>query len=117
MSDKVAEILPFDYGAITDEHKSAIQEIITLAEQHGKHDFAEFLKVKFKIKEIPSYDLESSDFVKACKIAGLYCSIQGWVQEGVEPDIIKFPLIAMCADIRDFESLIPVIKNMVQNEN
>ena len=28
MSDKVAEILPFDYGAITDEHKSAIQEII-----------------------------------------------------------------------------------------
>ena len=111
MNDKVAEILPFDYGAITEEHINAVSEIIALAEQQGRYDFADFLRVKFKIKEIPSYDLENSDFVKACKIAGLYCAIQGWVQEGVEPDLIKFPLVAMCADIRDFEKLVPIIKN------
>jgi hypothetical protein len=71
----------------------------------------------FKLKEIPKANIDDSPFVAACKAAGLYCAIQGYIQEGQEPDIIQYPLIALCDDIRKFELLVPIIKSMELNEN
>ena len=105
----------FDYGNITDENKAAALEIANMLESQGLKDLAESIKVKFKIKEIPKYDVESSPFVVACKAAGLYCSIQGYVQEGVEPNIIQYPLLAVCSDVRNLEKLIPIVKSMELN--
>lgn len=102
----------FDYGNLTDENKAAALEIANMLESQGLGDLATSIKIKFKIKEIPKYDLESSPIVSAIKEAGMFCSVQGYLQEGAKPDIIQYPLIAVCADIRHFERLIPIIKSM-----
>ena len=102
----------FDYGNITDENKAAALEIADMLERQGLKDLAESIKVKFKIKEIPKYDLDKSPIVAALNQVGLFCSIQGYLQEGAEPDIMQYPIIAVCSDIRNFEQLIPIIKSM-----
>jgi hypothetical protein len=105
----------FDYGDIKEEHKEAAAEIINLLNQQGLGLVGEMIKVKFKLKEVPKYDPASSPFVAACAEAGVYCAIQGYIQEGVEPNLIQYPLMAICEDIRKFEKLIPIIKAMEEN--
>jgi hypothetical protein len=102
----------FDYGNITDDNKAAALEIANMLSSRGLNDIADAIKIKFKIKEIPKYDVEKSPFVTACKTAGVYCSIQGYAQEGMEPNIIQYPLLSLNADIRNFEALIPILKAM-----
>ena len=106
----------FDYGNITDENKAAALEIANMLSGQGMNDVAEAIKLKFKIKEIPKYDIDNSPWTVACREAGVYCGIQGYVQEGTEPDIIQYPLIAVCSDIRNFEKLVKIIKNMELND-
>jgi len=113
----VTEVPVFDYGALTDEHKEAAQEIAEYLQTQGLTDVANALRLRFKLKEIPKMSIDDSPFVAACKAAGLYCAIQGYIQEGQEPDIIQYPLIALCDDIRKFELLVPVIKSMELNES
>ena len=116
-STPVTEVPVFDYGAINDDHKAAAQEIAEYLQTQGLTDAANALRLRFKLKEIPKMSIDDSPFVAACKAAGLYCAIQGYIQEGQEPNIIQYPLVALCDDIRKFELLIPVIKSMELNES
>lgn len=102
----------FDYGNISDENKAAALEIANYLDSQGLSEIATAIKIKFKIVEIPKYSLDASPIVEAFKRAGIYCSVQGYVQEGVAPNIIQYPLLSINADIRHFEALIPVIKSM-----
>ena len=106
----------FDYGDIKPEHKEAATEITNLLRSQGQEMLAEMIKLKFKLVEIPKYNMDSSPFVAACKEAGLYCGVQGYLQEGEEPNIIQYPVVSICDDIRRLEKLIPVIKSMELNE-
>jgi len=113
----VTEVPVFDYGALTEEHKAAAQEIAEYLQTQGLTDVANALRLRFKLKEIPKVSIDDSPFVAACKAAGLYCAIQGYIQEGLEPNIVQYPLVALCDDIRKFELLVPVIKSMELNES
>jgi hypothetical protein len=113
----VTEVPVFDYGALTEEHKAAAQEIAEYLQTQGLTDVANALRLRFKLKEIPKVSIDDSPFVAACKAAGLYCAIQGYIQEGQEPNIVQYPLVALCDDIRKFELLVPAIKSMELNEN
>lgn len=100
----------FDYGSLNDDHKKAAEEIASLAEQHGMSMFADLVKTRFQVKEIPKYDISQSEFVKYCDKAGLHLGIQGFIREGGEPDIIQYPLMTLCDDVRKLEKLVEVIK-------
>jgi hypothetical protein len=115
MSEELQHV--FDYGDIKPEHKEAVAEVISLLRSHDLGTIADMLKIRFKIQEIPKYDASTSPWVVACTEAGIYNAIQGFVQEGVEPNIIQYPLMAVCDDIRKLEKLVDVIKKMELNEN
>lgn len=100
----------FDYGSLNDDHKKAAEEIASLAEHHGMSMFAELIKTRFQVKEIPKYDISQSEFVKYCEKAGLNLAIQGFIREGTEPNIIQYPLMTLCDDVRKLEKLVEVIK-------
>jgi len=101
----------FDYGFINDDHKKAAEEIAALAEQQGMTMFAELIKTRFQVKEIPKYDISNSKFVQYCEKADLRLVTQGFLREGIEPDVIQYPLMVLCDDIRRLEKLVEVIKN------
>jgi hypothetical protein len=116
-TNPVTEVPVFDYGAINDDHKAAAQEIAEYLQTQGLTDAANALRLRFKLKEIQKMSIDNSPFVVACKAAGLYCAIQGYIQEGQEPNIIQYPLVALCDDIRKFELLVPIMKSMELNES
>lgn len=112
-----APIPAFDYGSITDEHKSVVVEIASLLRDKGLDPIANELTTRFKIVEIPKFDLHGSPFVSACKEAGIHGAIQGYIQEGLDANAIQYPVVSICDDIRNLDKLIPIIKAMELNES
>ena len=102
----------FNYGDITEQHKEAAMEIASLIANSGNEMLAELVKQRFKVVEIPRYDINLSPFIDACKEAGVFAAVQGYLQEGSDLEKIEYPLVSICEDIRKLEKLIPAIKNL-----
>ena len=103
--DKLVE--PFDYGSIKKEHLEAATEILrVLKEELRVSDLAlEYIKLKFQIKEIPTYNIEDSKLYKAAKKANLYLPIVGHIVEGTGLESKKYPVIGISEDIRKLDKL------------
>jgi len=101
----------FDYSTLNDDHKTAAAEIAIFLENQGHGELASVIKHRFKIEEIPFYNLENSEFFNYCREAGLFCAVQGYVHENVNtPDAIQYPIVCLSDDIRSLERLVAVIK-------
>lgn len=103
----------FDYGTITDEHKEAVQEVMSLAKQFGNEEFAEFIKHKFKIIEPLRLPYEITTFYQECEKVGIKVHLMGYVQDngGSDPTLPSYPVVSITEDIRKLEELIKSIKN------
>ena len=102
--------LVFDYGHITSEHKKVVEEVINIANSSGHEMFAELLKIKFQIKDIPIHDINNSEFINICKKINVTYTVQGYTKETINGEEIKFPLISVCADIRQLDKIIETAK-------
>ncbi len=109
MSEQLEHL--FDYGSINDDHKAAAKEIAELADQMGNSMLSELIKTRFQLKTIPKYPLEESIFVKECLKADVKVVTQGYVRVGTEPDIVQYPLLAICEDVRNLDKLVISIRN------
>lgn len=108
---KTTDLVPmFDYGSIKEEHQSAALEISNMLKSLGHTDIAEEILVRFKIEEIPTYNLEESEFIQEMKEAGMYVAIQGFLKEGTGKDAFQYQLVAVNGDIRQFNKLIANLK-------
>jgi hypothetical protein len=98
----------FDYGAITEEQKKAILEVMDLAKESGNEMFAEFIKHKFKIVEPLRIDHKESEFYKVCESHGIKVWLMGYVQDkgGLDPTEPSYPIVSVTEDIRKLENLI-----------
>jgi hypothetical protein len=102
----------FNYGGITEQHQEAAVEIANLIAESGNPILAELVKQRFKVVEVPRYDINLSPFIDACKEAGVFAAVQGYMQEGSGLEKMEYPLVSICEDIRKLEKLIPAIKNL-----
>lgn len=100
----------FDYGSINEDHKKAAEEIAQLSESMGNEMLAQLIRTRFQIKEIPKYPVEQSPFVQECLKADIKVVTQGFIREGEEPNIIQYPLLAVCEDVRNLDKLVKSIK-------
>ena len=65
------------------------------------------IKHRFKIEEIPFYNLENSEFYNYCTKAGLFCAVQGYIHENINtPDAVQYPIVCISGDIRTLEKLV-----------
>lgn len=102
----------FDYSTLNEDHKSAASEIAIFLESQGLGDVASVIKHRFKIQEIPFYNLEDSEFFKYCQEANIFCAVQGYIHENVNtPEAVQYPIVCISEDIRSFDRLVKVIKN------
>ena len=102
----------FDYGAISEEQKKAILEVMDLAKESGNDVFAEFLKHKFKIVEPVRVDHKEYDFYKHCDSNGIKVWLMGYVQDGGgnNPAEPSYPVVSITEDIRKLEELVAYLK-------
>jgi methyl coenzyme M reductase subunit D len=98
--------LMFDYHIVNDDHKAAVSEVCRLLEGMGQAHLTDHIKRKFKVIEPPKYDLNESEFIKACNDAGITYSVQGHLF-GNEVD---YQMVGIVEDIRKLNDFIKKIK-------
>ena len=92
----------FDYGDISDKQKEVVKEIIDLMrarEQIPCGMFAEELKQKFQLEEIPMKKIEDSVWGQLTKNERLGVSIQGHRLSVEDGKKIRIPHVGFSADL------------------
>ena len=93
----------FDYGNITDSDKVIVREIIDLMRDRGQVPcsmFAEELKTKFNLVEIPMKSIDDSVWGQMTKDERLGQSVQGFRQSTNEKgEKIRIPHVGFSADL------------------
>lgn len=105
----------FSYGILSDDHVAAAKEIANVIEQYGHPDLAEVIRTRFKIKQIPTFDIEQTKFHQYALQSQLPYSIQGMVREGFDTTAINYPVVSITGDIRKFEKLVNNIQLDAEN--
>jgi hypothetical protein len=93
-------IKPFNYGNITEEHKTAIREVISLCQLVGNSAFADMLKKKFELELPNRYDHEQHQFVKRCRELNIDVHVMGHLSDGSA----EYPIISITEDVRKLEN-------------
>ena len=93
----------YDYGNITDSDKKVVREIIDLMRQRDQVScgmFAEELKTRFQMVEIPMKSIEDSVWGQMTKDERLGQSVQGFRQATDEKgEKIRIPHVGFSADL------------------
>ena len=93
----------YDYGDITDSDKKVVTEIIDLMRQRGDVPcsmFAEELKTRFQMVEIPMKSIEESVWGQLTKDERIGQSVQGYRQATDEKgEKIRIPHVGFSADL------------------
>lgn len=102
----------FDYGALSEDHKAAAEEIAKFIKDQGHAQLGDLILQRFEIKQIPTYDLTQSKFYQECQKAGIFCATQGFLQEGSGLEAMQYPLCVISGDIRQLDKFIDSIKGI-----
>lgn len=104
-------------NTISEEQKKAMMYAARFLQERGQNDLAEELLLKYNVKKLKEYDLNSSEFIQYLKDAGITYNIQGFVTVGSGNDAIKYPILVLTGDIMRWEIAFQKMKyEMLQNE-
>ena len=108
----------FDYGDISDEQKKVVKEIIDLMRARDQVPcgmFAEELKQRFQLEEIPMKKIEDSVWGQLTKDERLGISVQGHrltVEDGKK---IRIPHIGFSADLDYLDEFVNRLTKKIKN--
>jgi DNA-binding LacI/PurR family transcriptional regulator len=91
-------------NSISEENKRGIRAAAEFLEENGHKDLAFRLLQKYSAKDIPTYDVENSQFVSWLRREQVGYNTQGYVTVGVGEDAIRYPIINLNGDIMRLES-------------
>lgn len=106
-------IKPFDYGNITEEHQTAVNECAKICEQHGLTQMSAMLKQHFKIEEPETYDITDSEIYQLVQGTGIGIHAGGYVHEDAG---IRYPFAVLQADVRTFDAWIKNLKEQFRSQ-
>ena len=109
----------YDYGDITDSDKKVVTEIIDLMRQRGDVPcsmFAEELKTRFQMVEIPMQSIEDSIWGQLTKDERIGQSVQGFRQSTNEKgEKIRIPHIGFSADLDYLDEFINRLAKKIES--
>lgn len=98
--------IKFDFGELNKDHTSAVKEACEILETQGVDEtIIKDLQLKFKVKELPKYDVEESPFAQYCKKNNIHMMEQGHVTVKENGEIKLYPVGVVCEDIRILNKL------------
>ena len=111
----------YDYGNITESDKRVVKEIIDLMRSRNQVPcgmFAEELKTKFELVEIPMKKIEDSVWGQLTKDERLGMSMQGFRQSSdKDGNPIRIPHVGFSADLDYLDEFVNRLVNKVNNLN
>ena len=109
----------YDYGDITDSDKKVVTEIIDLMRQRGDVPcsmFAEELKTRFQMVEIPMKSIEESVWGQLTKDERIGQSVQGYRQATDEKgEKIRIPHVGFSADLDYLDEFVNRLVTKIKN--
>ena len=109
----------YDYGNISDSDKRVVEEIIDLLRNRGEIPcsmFAEELKSKFQLVEVPMKKIEDSVWGQLTKDERLGQSVQGFRQASdKDGNTIRIPHVGFSADLDYLDEFVNRLVNKVNN--
>tara|TARA_B100000900_G_C20198389_1_gene560785 strand:- start:124 stop:561 length:438 start_codon:yes stop_codon:yes gene_type:complete len=108
----------YDYGSITDSDKVVVKEIIDLLRQRDQIPcgmFAEELKQRFELEEVPMKKIEDSVWGQLTKEERLGQSIQGYRNATVDGKKVRIPHVGFSADLDYLDEFINRLVKRVEN--
>ena len=109
----------FDYGDISDEQKKVVKEIIDLMRARDQVPcgmFAEELKQRFQLEEIPMKKIEDSVWGQLTKDERLGQSVQGFkLSTDENGKKIRIPHIGFSADLEYLDEFVNRLTKKVKN--
>ena len=104
--------LKFDFGTLNNDHTKAVKEACEILKTQGVDEtIIKDLQLKFKVKELPKYDLKESPFAQYCKKNNIVMMEQGNVTVKENGEIKLYPVGVVCEDIRILNKLFESIFN------
>ena len=98
--------LKFDFGTLNNDHTKAVKEACEILKTQGVDEtIIKDLQLKFKVKELPKYDLKESPFAQYCKKNNIYLMEQGNVTVKENGETKLYPVAVVCEDIRILNKL------------
>lgn len=98
--------LKFNFGEVNSDHTKAVKEVCDiLKSQNVDESIIKDLQFKFKIKELPKYNLVESPFVKYCMDEGVAVMEQGNVTVKENGETKLYPVVVVCEDIRKLNKI------------
>jgi len=111
----------YDYGNITESDKKVVKEIIDLMRARDQIPcgmFAEELKTRFELVEIPMKKIEDSVWGQLTKDERLGMSMQGFRQASdKDGNPIRIPHVGFSADLDYLDEFVNRLVNKVNNLN
>ena len=102
----------FDYGAIKDDHKKAVEEAIKYLQEKGvDKGTLDDLKLKFQIESLPKFDFNKSLMVQFCKKNNISIVEQGFVTETKDGKTKLYPMCGIVEEVRVLDRLFESIFN------
>ena len=109
----------YDYGDITDSDKKVVTEIIDLMRQRGDVPcsmFAEELKTRFQMVEIPMKSIEDSVWGQLTKDERIGQSVQGYRNATNEKgEKIRIPHVGFSADLDYLDEFVNRLVTKIKN--
>ena len=104
--------IKFDFGDLNKDHTKAVKEVCEILKTQGvDENIIKDLQLKFKVKELPKYDLKESPFAQYCKKNNIVMMEQGNVTVKENGKIKLYPVGVVCEDIRILNKLFESIFN------
>ena len=94
-------ILPFSYDSVTERDREVVEEVLRELNLQDSL-LSEKVREKFEFTPTTEVPYENSIFYQLCKQNEIYISPQGFIKEGN----VKYPLLSICADIRELDKLV-----------
>ena len=109
---KKEEVRAFSFDEINDRDKQIVELVLKELQLEDSLK-TEQIKEKFQITPTIEVPFDKSIFYNVCKELDIFISYQGHVKEGN----IKYPILSICADMRDLDKLVMAIVKKYEKPN
>ena len=102
----------FNFAELNNDHTKAVKEACEILKSQGvDENIVKDLQLKFKVKELPKYNINESPMFQFCKKLNIGMMEQGFVTVKENGETTQYPVGILCEDIRILNKLFESIFN------
>jgi hypothetical protein len=97
---------PYNFDDLCEEHQKIAKFILQLSKEFNDPKvFEDYIVKSFKLKGEKLIDKLDNPLIRIIEEEGVICSVQGFVTEIENNQIVKYPVVCFTSDVRQYEKV------------